>query len=102
MVQAQTINKILHSKSLDLYWDNDLTVEHFGSNADEMQFILDHYEQYGNVPDIPTFLDKFSEFSECEMHLTHIPTTGDANGLRKLGIRFTYDPNPSSRKLFNY
>lgn len=62
MVQAQTINKILHSKSLDLYWDNDLTVEHFGSNADEMQFILDHYEQYGNVPDIPTFLDKFSEF----------------------------------------
>lgn len=46
-------------------------------------------------------LEVLPQLKGCEMHLTHIPTTGDQNGLRKLGIHFTYDPIPSSRNLFD-
>ena len=36
----------------------------------------------------------------CEVHMTHIPTTGDAAGLRKLGVNLTSDPEFSSKSLF--
>ena len=36
----------------------------------------------------------------CEMHLTHIPTSGDEAGLRRLGVRLTSDPNFSTKDLF--
>jgi uncharacterized protein (UPF0371 family) len=34
------------------------------------------------------------------MHITHIPTRGDEEGLRRLGINVTSDSNFSSRNLF--
>jgi len=36
----------------------------------------------------------------CEVHMTHIPTTGDEAGLRKLGVNLTSDPDFSSKNLF--
>jgi len=36
----------------------------------------------------------------CEVHITHIPTTGDQAGLRKLGVNLTSDPDFSSKSLF--
>ncbi|MCX7597979.1 MAG: DUF1846 domain-containing protein [Armatimonadetes bacterium] len=36
----------------------------------------------------------------CDMHLTHVPGPGDEVGLRKLGILFTTDANPTSRGYF--
>lgn len=63
MVQTQILNKILHTKSIDIIFENDLTESHFGEFAREYNFILEHYKRYGNVPDIATFLDNFSEFS---------------------------------------
>ncbi len=36
----------------------------------------------------------------CEVHITHIPTTGDEAGLRKLGVNLTSDPDFSSKSLF--
>lgn len=36
----------------------------------------------------------------CEMHISHIPATGDDLGLRRLGIRLTSDPQFTSRNLF--
>ncbi|MDI6739382.1 MAG: DUF1846 domain-containing protein [Candidatus Edwardsbacteria bacterium] len=36
----------------------------------------------------------------CEVHSTHIPTPGDEEGLRKLGVNLTSDPNFSSHSLF--
>ncbi len=36
----------------------------------------------------------------CEVHTTHIPTPGDEEGLRKLGVNLTSDPNFSSNSLF--
>jgi uncharacterized protein (UPF0371 family) len=45
-------------------------------------------------------LEKMKEMEGCEVHITHIPTTGDQAGLRKLGVHLTCDPNFSSKSLF--
>lgn len=45
-------------------------------------------------------MEKLKELSNCEVHLTHIPTPGDEAGLRKLGVNLTSDPNFSSKNLF--
>lgn len=52
-------------------------------------------------PTVGRVLEKLPLLYGCEMHLSHIPTFGDANGLRKLGIQFTYDPKSSSRNLID-
>ncbi|MCP4713732.1 MAG: DUF1846 domain-containing protein [Deltaproteobacteria bacterium] len=45
-------------------------------------------------------IEKLCELKGCEMHITHIPTRGDEEGLRKLGINVTSDTNFSSKNLF--
>lgn len=45
-------------------------------------------------------IKKLSELRGCEMHLTHIPTRGDEEGLRSLGINVTSDPNFPSKNLY--
>jgi uncharacterized protein (UPF0371 family) len=45
-------------------------------------------------------LEKMKDMEGCEVHITHIPTTGDEAGLRKLGVHLTCDPNFSSKSLF--
>jgi len=45
-------------------------------------------------------IEKLKELNDCELHLTHIPTPGDAAGLRKLGVRVTSDPEFASKFLF--
>ncbi|NLF40049.1 DUF1846 family protein, partial [bacterium] len=47
-----------------------------------------------------TAVEKLKELAGCEVHLTHIPTPGDATGLRKLGVRATSDPEFPSRHLY--
>ncbi|WDP91523.1 MAG: DUF1846 domain-containing protein [Desulfobacter sp.] len=34
---------------------------------------------------------KLTNFSGCEMHMTHMPTPGDEEGLRRLGVNLTTD-----------
>jgi uncharacterized protein (UPF0371 family) len=36
----------------------------------------------------------------CEVHMTHLPTPGDQQGLRRLGVNLTCDPNFATNKLF--
>ncbi len=36
----------------------------------------------------------------CEVHMTHLPTPGDENGLRDLGVHLTCEPNFATNKLF--
>lgn len=36
------------------------------------------------------------QLKSTEMHMTHMPTSGDVAGLRKLGINFTCDAQPTS------
>ena len=45
-------------------------------------------------------IEQLPELRGCEMHITHIPTRGDEEGLRRLGINVTSDSNFSSRNLF--
>jgi uncharacterized protein (UPF0371 family) len=45
-------------------------------------------------------VEKLSDLSACDMHITHIPTPGDAAGLRRLGLRVTSDPNFATKGLF--
>ncbi|MDD2480310.1 MAG: DUF1846 family protein, partial [Victivallaceae bacterium] len=45
-------------------------------------------------------MKQLSKLSNCEMHLSHMPSSGDAAGLRKLGINLTSDPNFASHNLF--
>jgi uncharacterized protein (UPF0371 family) len=42
---------------------------------------------------------KIKELRGCEMHLTHLPTSGDEAGLRRLGVNLTSEPNFASKNL---
>lgn len=41
-----------------------------------------------------------SQLKDCEMHITHMPPSGDETSLRKLGINVTSDPVFTSKNLF--
>jgi uncharacterized protein (UPF0371 family) len=36
-------------------------------------------------------MQKLEELSGCELHVTHMPTHGDEEGLRKIGVNYTTD-----------
>jgi uncharacterized protein (UPF0371 family) len=40
------------------------------------------------------------ELNGCDVHLTHIPSPGDAAGLRKLGVNATSEPEFANKYLF--
>ncbi len=45
-------------------------------------------------------VEKLKELNGCEVHMTHIPTPGDAAGLRKMGVNLTSDPDFYTNNLF--
>ncbi|MCM8776366.1 MAG: DUF1846 domain-containing protein, partial [Candidatus Omnitrophica bacterium] len=45
-------------------------------------------------------MGKLKELNGCEAHMTHIPTSGDEKGLKKLGINLTSDTDFSTVSLF--
>ncbi len=45
-------------------------------------------------------IEKLENLTGCEVHTSHIPTPGDAAGLRKLGVNATSDPKFSSSDLY--
>ena len=45
-------------------------------------------------------LEKLSDLRGCELHMTHIPSPGDENGLRSLGVNLTCDAQFATDKLF--
>jgi uncharacterized protein (UPF0371 family) len=53
-----------------------------------------------NNPAAQLALERLPELRGCEMHSTHIPTRGDEEGLRRLGINVTSDAVFSSKNLF--
>jgi replicative DNA helicase len=60
--QFQVLNKILQTKDFSLVTLNNLTSDHFFNYKTEFNYICDHYERYGTVPDRITFIDTFTEF----------------------------------------
>lgn len=62
-VQSQILNKILQTKDASVITLNALTDAYFPEYKDEFNFIVEHLNNYGNVPDEVTFLDKFEHFT---------------------------------------
>jgi len=54
----------------------------------------------GANPSAQIAVEKLKDLSGCEVHITHMPTPGDAAGLRKLGVNLTSDPDFSTKDLF--
>lgn len=67
MITLQIINKVLQTGDIQLITKNALTEEYFVGYEPEFNFIVDHFNKYGNVPDKATFLDKFNEFNLIEV-----------------------------------
>ncbi len=51
-------------------------------------------------PTAQAAMEKLKELKGCEVHMTHIPTSGDEAGLRRLGVNLTSEPVFSSKSLF--
>jgi uncharacterized protein (UPF0371 family) len=51
-------------------------------------------------PTIQIALEKLKELKDCELHITHIPTSGDEAGLKRLGVNLTSEPNFATKNLF--
>ncbi|NQT32044.1 MAG: DUF1846 domain-containing protein [Candidatus Omnitrophica bacterium] len=45
-------------------------------------------------------MEKLKELKGCDAHLTHMPTSGDEAGLRKIRVHLTSEPNFATRNLF--
>ncbi len=54
-----------------------------------------------NNPSAAAALDKLPLLKHSEVHLTHIPSVGDLNGLRKLLLHVTSDPTFPSKNLLD-
>lgn len=62
MVQLQIINKILDSKNYSMLRLNEVDRSYFPEYQDEIAFIENHIQQFGNVPDKETFGAEFEDF----------------------------------------
>lgn len=62
MVELQIINKILKDKDVSILQLNNITREYFNQYQEEYDYIMEHKQEYGNVPDLETFMAKFQDF----------------------------------------
>lgn len=63
MIALQIISKVLNTKDYSIVNNNLLTEDYFIGYESEYNFIKNHYEKFGNVPDIATFLSKFPQIT---------------------------------------
>lgn len=62
MVELQILNKVLKDGNDSILKLNDITRDYFDEYLEEYDWIFKHKEDYGNIPDIETFLSTFQEF----------------------------------------
>lgn len=67
MVALQVISKVLNTKDWSLIDKNMLTEEYFVGYEQEYNFIRNHYLQYGNIPDVSSFLSSFPDFEVLQV-----------------------------------
>lgn len=60
--QLQVLNKILQTKDFSLVELNNLTEDFFFNYKAEFNYIKNHFDKYGTVPDKLTFINVFPEF----------------------------------------
>ena len=68
MVSLQILNKIISTKDISIITDNNLTIDYFLEYEDEYSFIKEHVDNYKNVPDTETFINKFPDFELLEVN----------------------------------
>lgn len=62
IIQAQVLNKMLANNDSSLLISNNLDDEYFSDYLDEFHFIKEHFDNYGRIPDVATFVAKFPDF----------------------------------------
>lgn len=91
MIQLQFLNSILDTKDPSPIVLNNLTDEFFSDYKNEFNYIKNHLEAYGNIPDKETFLSVFPSFevikvNESESYL--ISALYDDYNTRQLATTF--------------
>jgi len=67
MVELQILSQVLQTKDISIIENNQLTVDYFPNYAEEYDYIVSHYKEYGNVPDKATFLSNFQDMELVEV-----------------------------------
>jgi uncharacterized protein (UPF0371 family) len=75
-----------------------LTRDRLSLNLDETLILLGVSALTNN--EAKKAMECLKELKNCEVHLTHMPTSGDEAGLRKLMVNLTCDPQFSAQSLF--
>lgn len=68
MIQLQVLNKIIQNRDPSLILLNNLNETFFSDYPDEFKYILDHYNQFGVIPDKETFIGKFNDFDFIQVN----------------------------------
>lgn len=68
MVALQILSKVIQSGDISIIQDNYLTKDYFVGYEEEYNFIKNHLDTYGNVPDKATFLSHFNEFELVDVN----------------------------------
>ncbi|MHB9055489.1 MAG: DUF1846 domain-containing protein [Paludibacteraceae bacterium] len=92
LLPESIINSVTHLKK------DILNGKHISLNVEETLIAL--AISATSNPAAKMALGKLKELNGCEMHSTHIPTSGDEAGFRKLKVNLTCDPVFSSKRLF--
>ena len=62
IISVQVLSKVLQTGDNSIIEENSLTEDYFLGYKNEYNFIQQHVQEYGNVPDKVTFLANFPEF----------------------------------------
>ena len=62
MIEQSIICKLLEAPDLEIFHSNGITADMFLTCKDEVAFIINHYNQYKQMPDKITFLGRFKDF----------------------------------------
>lgn len=62
MIALQILNKVVQTGDIQIIKMNDLDVDYFPGYEEEYEYIVRHFDKYGNVPQQSTFLNKFRNF----------------------------------------
>lgn len=68
MIQLQVINFLLKSRDSSMLLINNINKEFFSDYQEEYTYIINHLNEYGNIPDTVSFLDEFPNFDIIEVN----------------------------------
>lgn len=71
MIQLQVLNKIIRDKDTSFITLNNLNDDYFSDYVDEFNFIKNHLDRYGNIPDSVTFVNRFPDFTVINVEETN-------------------------------